>query len=91
MEYRFEFAPAMVARANARHDWVAEKSPDRADKWYRGLFERIETLKSHPTRYPSPRRGVTTARNFAISPTANEETFFEFFSPFEATWSESCR
>ena len=58
MEYRFEFAPAMVARANARHDWVAEKSPDRADKWYRGLFERIETLKSHPNRCPvAPERG----------------------------------
>ena len=58
MEYRFEFAPAMLARANERHDWVAEKSPDRAEKWYRGLFERIETLKSHPKRCPvAPERG----------------------------------
>ena len=52
MEYRFEFAPAMVAKANERHDWIAEHSPERAEKWYRGLFERIETLKKHPKRCP---------------------------------------
>ena len=52
MEYRFEFAPGMVARVNDRHDWIAERSPERAEKWYRGLFEKIETLKTHPRRCP---------------------------------------
>lgn len=52
MEYRFEFAPEMVASANERHDRVAERSPVRAEKWYRGLFEKIETLKIHPKRCP---------------------------------------
>ena len=52
MEYRFEFAPEMVAKANERHDWIAERSPERAEKWYRGLFERIETLKKFPERCP---------------------------------------
>jgi plasmid stabilization system protein ParE len=52
MEYRFEFAPEMVAKANERHDLIAEHSPERAEKWYRGLFERIETLKKHPTYCP---------------------------------------
>ena len=52
MEYRFEFAPKMVAKANARHDWIAEHSLSRADKWYRGLFEKIETLKTLPKRCP---------------------------------------
>ncbi len=52
MEYRFEFAPEMVAGANERHDWIAERSPERAGKWYRGLFEKIETLQTHPKRCP---------------------------------------
>ena len=54
MEYRFEFAPAMVAKAkaNARQDWIADFSPERAEKWYRGLFQKIETLKLHPKRCP---------------------------------------
>jgi plasmid stabilization system protein ParE len=52
MEYRFEFAPEMVARANEQHDWIAERSPERAEKWYRGLFEKIKTLKTYPKRCP---------------------------------------
>jgi plasmid stabilization system protein ParE len=52
MEYRFEFAPEMVAKANERHDWIAEHSPERAEKRYRGLFEKIESLKTHPRRCP---------------------------------------
>jgi uncharacterized DUF497 family protein len=52
MAYRFEFAPEMVAKANERHDWIAVQSPGRAEKWYRGLFEKIETLKKYPKRCP---------------------------------------
>jgi plasmid stabilization system protein ParE len=52
MEYRFEFAPEMVAKANERHDLIAEHSLERAEKWYRGLFEKIETLKKYPRRCP---------------------------------------
>ena len=45
-------------KANERHDWVAENSPERADKWYRGLFEKIKTLKTFPNRCPvAPERG----------------------------------
>jgi plasmid stabilization system protein ParE len=52
MDIRFEFAPEMVAKANERRDMIAEYSPARAEKWYRGLFEKIETLKTLPTRCP---------------------------------------
>jgi plasmid stabilization system protein ParE len=44
MEYRFEFAPRALAQAREVHDWIAESSPERAAKWYQGLFETIETL-----------------------------------------------
>jgi plasmid stabilization system protein ParE len=52
MEYRFEFAPRALAQAREVHDWIAESSPERAAKWYQGLFETIETLKTFPMRCP---------------------------------------
>jgi plasmid stabilization system protein ParE len=52
MEYRFRFAPRALAEANEAHEWIAEQSPQRAAKWYQGLFQRIETLATHPERCP---------------------------------------
>jgi uncharacterized DUF497 family protein len=52
MEYRIELAPEVVARACERFDWIAVTSPERAEKWYRGLIAKIETLKTHPKRCP---------------------------------------
>jgi plasmid stabilization system protein ParE len=52
MAYRFEFAPTAIAQAGEIHDRIAELSPEQAAKWYRGLFEKIDTLKSFPLRCP---------------------------------------
>ena len=52
MEYRFEFAPLALRQARAERDWIADQSPERAEKWFRGLFREIESLKSFPRRCP---------------------------------------
>lgn len=52
MDIRFEFAPEFIAKVTEQHDWIAERSPERAEKWYRGLFQTIETLKTYPRRCP---------------------------------------
>jgi plasmid stabilization system protein ParE len=52
MEYRFEFDPRALDDAEEARDWIAESSLERAAKWYQGLFETIETLKTFPTRCP---------------------------------------
>jgi plasmid stabilization system protein ParE len=52
MAYRFEFAPTAIAQAGEIHDRIAELSPEQAAKWYQGLFEKIETLKTFPLRCP---------------------------------------
>ena len=41
-----------MADADAAYEWIARDSPDRAARWYRGLFERIETLRTRPSRCP---------------------------------------
>lgn len=51
MEYRFEVSPRAMAEANTAYEWIARNSPARAARWYRGLFARIETLTTEPTRF----------------------------------------
>lgn len=52
MEYRFKFEPRAVEDALAIRHWIDERFPDRADAWYRGLLDEIETLKTLPRRCP---------------------------------------
>lgn len=51
--YRLRITARAVADADEAHDWIAEHmSPARAERWYQGLFEQMETLIRHPTRCP---------------------------------------
>jgi plasmid stabilization system protein ParE len=52
MEYRFEFAAQARAEAEAAYEWIARQSPTRAARWYKGLFAKIDTLKTYPGRCP---------------------------------------
>lgn len=50
--YRFEFDRRALREAEEARDRMAESSPEWADRWYQGLFEQIETLKTFPRRCP---------------------------------------
>jgi plasmid stabilization system protein ParE len=51
--YRIEITARARDGADAAHAWMAEPiSPAFAERWYRELFEQIETLTRHPTRCP---------------------------------------
>jgi plasmid stabilization system protein ParE len=51
--YRLRVTARAVADADEASDWIAEHvSPAQADRWYRGLFEQMETLTQHPLRCP---------------------------------------
>ena len=52
MDYRYEFAPTMLAQANAIYEYRAADSAAGAEKWYASLFREIETLRSQPERCP---------------------------------------
>ena len=53
MTYRLRVTARAVGDADAAHAWIAEQiSPAQAERWYQGLFEKMETLTRHPTRCP---------------------------------------
>lgn len=52
MTYRFEISERARADADEVYAWIAQHSPEQAERWYQGLFEQIEVLTSHPLRCP---------------------------------------
>jgi plasmid stabilization system protein ParE len=52
LNYRFEITARALADADDAYTWIAHRSPDAAERWYQGLFERIETLTRQPRRCP---------------------------------------
>jgi plasmid stabilization system protein ParE len=51
--YRLRVTARAVADADEAYAWIAEHlSPDQAERWYQGLFKRMETLTRQPTRCP---------------------------------------
>ncbi len=52
MTYRFEISDRARADADEAYAWIAQRSPEQAERWYQGLFKQIETLTSHPLLYP---------------------------------------
>jgi len=52
MEYRYEIDDRAIADADHFFARIAEHSPTRAERWYRGLIAQFESLKSFPLRCP---------------------------------------
>jgi plasmid stabilization system protein ParE len=51
--YRLRVTARAVGDADAAYAWIAEHlSPAQAERWYQGLFEKMETLTRQPTRCP---------------------------------------
>lgn len=52
MTYRFEISDQARADADGAYAWIAERSPEQAERWYQGLFKQIEILTCHPLLCP---------------------------------------
>jgi plasmid stabilization system protein ParE len=52
MDLRIEFDLTARIELFATRDWIADRSPAGAEKWFQGLLARIETLKRFPRRCP---------------------------------------
>jgi plasmid stabilization system protein ParE len=50
MSYRVEFARQALDEIDEAYQWDAERSPEAAQRWYRGLRSAIETLADFPQR-----------------------------------------
>ena len=53
MAYRFDFTRRARDAVDRIVERMAERSPDRAERWSRGLFERIDALQTFPLRCPA--------------------------------------
>lgn len=52
MTYEIEISLDADADADAAYEWIAQDSLKYANRWYRGLFDVIETLSENPARCP---------------------------------------
>jgi plasmid stabilization system protein ParE len=52
MDFRVEFDLTARIELFATRDWIAERAPAGAEKWFQGLLARIETLNRFPRRCP---------------------------------------
>lgn len=53
MTFRIEITARAQADADAAYEWIAAHlSPARAERWYQGLFQKIEILQHQPLRCP---------------------------------------
>jgi plasmid stabilization system protein ParE len=51
--YRVRISSRALADADETYEWLSQNiSRERAERWYRGLFERFEALSRHPLRHP---------------------------------------
>lgn len=50
--HRVIIQPRAEAEALAAFDWIAERSPDAADRWLTGLRKTIAKLTDDPTLHP---------------------------------------
>jgi plasmid stabilization system protein ParE len=51
MEYRIKVARRALADVDEAFDWLAQRAPHTAGRWYTKLFEAIDKLASNPARY----------------------------------------
>ena len=60
MLFRIEVTRSAEADIDAAYLWIFEQSPEHADRWVRGLYQTIFTLKELPARCPvaSESRGL---------------------------------
>jgi plasmid stabilization system protein ParE len=65
LKYRIRVTARAMGGADAAAQWIAQhSSPAQAERWYQGLFERIETLGSQPLRCPV----IAESRGFPEEP-----------------------
>ena len=52
MTYRVYIQPSAEADLEDAYRWIAEDAPLAAARWYKGLVEAMQTLRSFPERCP---------------------------------------
>lgn len=51
--FRLVIQPEAERNIAIIQDWIAEQSPSGAQRWYLALKKALDSLKSHPERFPT--------------------------------------
>ncbi len=63
MDYQPRFSERAINDARIIYDQIADHSPERAEKWRRGIFARIDTLRRLPYRCPRAVEGGRSGKD----------------------------
>jgi plasmid stabilization system protein ParE len=52
MEHRVEVTEIAAAEIDNAYEWIAERAPDAAERWYGCLMAALSSLRQNPRRCP---------------------------------------
>jgi plasmid stabilization system protein ParE len=50
VEYKIEVTEIAAAEIDSAYQWINERAPDAADRWYDGLMAALRSLRQNPRR-----------------------------------------
>jgi plasmid stabilization system protein ParE len=50
MEYAVEVTEIAAAEIDSAYEWIKERAPDAAERWYAGLMTALSSLRQNPRR-----------------------------------------
>lgn len=50
MDYRVAVTEGAAAEIDSAYEWIKERAPDAAERWYDGLMAALGSLRHHPRR-----------------------------------------
>lgn len=50
MEYAVEVTEIAAAEIDSAYEWIKERAPDAAERWYAGLMAALSSLRRNPRR-----------------------------------------
>jgi plasmid stabilization system protein ParE len=50
MEYAVEVTEIAAAEIDSAYEWIKERAPDAAERWYAGLMTALSSLRRNPRR-----------------------------------------
>ena len=52
MDYRVEVTEVAAAEVDSAYEWIKERAPLAAERWYNGLMAALSSLQQNPRRCP---------------------------------------
>ena len=50
MDYKVAVTEVAAAEIDSAYEWIRERAPDAAERWYNGLMAALSSLEHHPRR-----------------------------------------